>query len=121
MAIQPEEVIEAPTEPIAEPPIVVPPPVVPPVKPPKDKEEKVSKTEAKLQIDFQRETINQLESTIQNLLDDVEQVEELLEELSIVKRLQAMNLAIASNAPTEQLVKLAEEIYAFLTNDLTVK
>lgn len=107
MAIQPEEVIEAPTEPIAEPPIVVPPPVVPPVKPPKDKEEKVSKTEAKLQIDSQRETINQLESTIQNLLD--------------VKRLQAMNLAIASNAPTEQLVKLAEEIYAFLTNDLTVK
>ncbi len=112
MAIQPEEIIEAPTEPIAEPPIaeppiVVPPPVVPPVKPPKDKEERVSRAEAKLQIDSQRETIYRLEDTIQDLLD--------------VKRLQAMNLAIDSNTPTEQLVKLAEEIYAFLTNDLTVK
>ena len=116
MAIQPEEiVIEAPTEPIAEPPIIEPPPVVSdiPPKPLKDKEEeKVSRVEAKLQIDSQKETIDQLQDTIQSLLD--------------VKRLEAMGLAISSNTSTDQLVKLAEEIYAFLTsrlltNGLTVK
>lgn len=77
------------------------------VKPPQA--EQVDKEEARIQIRQERDRVDALEK----------QLEELQNEIYSTRRLEALDLAIRLNPAQADLISLAEQIYQFLTKDLT--
>lgn len=75
--------------------------VIPPIK--------VDKEEARIRIKQEKDRADILES----------QIERLQNEIFSTRRLEAIDLAIRLNPPLTDLIYLAEQIYQFLTKDLT--
>lgn len=73
------------------------------------KVEQVNKEEARIQIRQERDRVDALEK----------QLEELQNEIYSTRRLEALDLAIRLNPAQADLISLAEQIYQFLTKDLT--
>lgn len=73
------------------------------------KVEQVNKEEARIQIRQERDRVDALEK----------QLEELQNEIYSTRRLEALDLAIRLNPAPRNLIALAEQIYQFLTKDLT--
>ena len=73
------------------------------------KVEQVDKEEARIQIRQERDRVDALEK----------QLEELQNEIYSTRRLEALDLAIRLNPAPVNLISLAEQIYQFLTKDLT--
>lgn len=71
--------------------------------------EKVDKEEALIQIRQEKDRADALEI----------QVEQLQNEIYSTRRLEALDLAIRLNPAQADLISLAEQIYQFLTKDLT--
>lgn len=71
--------------------------------------EQVDKEEARIRIKQEKDRADILES----------QIEILQNEIFSTRRLEAIDLAIRLNPPLTDLIYLAEQIYQFLTKDLT--
>lgn len=73
------------------------------------KVEQVDKEEARIHYHRYRARVDALEK----------QLEELQNEIYSTRRLEALDLAIRLNPAQADLISLAEQIYQFLTKDLT--
>ncbi len=71
--------------------------------------EQVDKEEARIRIKQEKDRADILES----------QIDRLQNEIFSTRRLEAIDLAIRLNPPLTDLISLAEQIYQFLTKDLT--
>lgn len=71
--------------------------------------EQVDKEEARIRIKQEKDRADILES----------QIEILQNEIFSTRRLEALDLAIRLNPAQADLISLAEQIYQFLTKDLT--
>lgn len=71
--------------------------------------EQVDKEEARIRIKQEKDRADILES----------QIDRLQNEIFSTRRLEAIDLAIRLNPPLTDLIALAEQIYQFLTKDLT--
>jgi len=83
------------------------------------KVEQVDKEEARIQIRQERDRVDALEKQLEELRGRADRERRRQNEIYSTRRLEALDLAIKLNPAPVDLISLAEQIYQFLTKDLT--